>query len=65
MADDKGAMFGMVREGPMGVKKKEIKKGMGAGSLKNYPDTAPEISSVQDREASKIKGHSLKPGQRQ
>jgi hypothetical protein len=60
-----GAMFGMVREAPMGVKKKQLAEGRGAGSLADYPDTAEKITSVQDRESAKIKGHPLKPGQRQ
>ncbi len=61
----KDAMFGMDRQLPMGLKRKEMRSVMGAGGLNDYPDTAEEISSVQEKEAAKLRAHPLKPGQRQ
>ena len=66
MADEmKGAMFGKVRELPMGLKRKEYRVADGAGGLEDYPDTAEEIASVQGKESGMIRGHKMKPGQRQ
>jgi hypothetical protein len=61
----KGAMFGKDRELPMGLKKKDLSVGEGAGELRNYADTAEEITAVQDSSARKLKQHEMPKGYRQ
>lgn len=61
----KGAMFGHDRSLPMGLKQKELRVAEGAGGLNEYPDTAEEITSVQDKEASKLRSHKMPAGYRQ
>lgn len=66
MADDmKGAMFGKERELPMGLRKKELRVADGAGKLDDYPDTAEEITRVQDEEGRKLREHDMPMGYRQ
>lgn len=66
MAEDmKGAMFGHDHELPMGNRKKELRVADGAGGLRDYPDTAEEITRVQDEEAKKLRQHDMPMGYRQ